>query len=83
MEKTFLSKEEISELKSIQEKESEVISQLGQIEYQILNLTTQKQFIIDKSKELSKQRSLAAQNLQNKYGEGSIDLDSGEFIKNS
>lgn len=83
MEKTFLSKEEISELKSIQEKESEVISQLGQIEYQILNLTTQKQFIIDKSKELSKQRSLAAQNLQDKYGEGSIDLDSGEFIKNS
>jgi hypothetical protein len=83
MEKTFLSKEEISELKSIQEKESEVISQLGQIEYQILNLTTQKQFIIDKSKELSKQRSSAAQNLQNKYGEGSIDLDSGEFIKNS
>ena len=83
MEKTFLSKEEISELKSIQEKESEIISQLGQIEYQILNLTTQKQFIIDKSKELSKQRSLAAQNLQDKYGEGSIDLDSGEFIKNS
>jgi len=83
MEKTFLSKEEISELKSIQEKESEVISQLGQIEYQILNLTTQKQFIIDKSKELSKQRSLVAQNLQDKYGEGSIDLDSGEFIKNS
>ena len=83
MEKTFLSKEEISELKSIQEKESEIISQLGQIEYQILNLTTQKQFIIDKSKELSKQRSSAAQNLQNKYGEGSIDLDSGEFIKNS
>jgi hypothetical protein len=83
MEKTFLSKEEISELKSIQEKESEVISQLGQIEYQILNLTTQKQFIIDKSKELSKQRSSVAQNLQDKYGEGSIDLDSGEFIKNS
>ena len=83
MEKTFLSKEEISELKSIQEKESEIISQLGQIEYQILNLTTQKQFIIDKSKELFKQRSLAAQNLQDKYGEGSIDLDSGEFIKNS
>jgi len=83
MEKTFLSKEEISELKNIQKEESEVISQLGQIEYQILNLKNQKNLINDKSAELNKKRNLAAQNLQDKYGEGSIDLDSGEFIKNS
>lgn len=83
MEKIYLSKEEISELKGIQEKESKIISQLGQLEYQILILTDQKQIIINESTKLTKQRNLAAQNLQDKYGEGSIDLDSGEFIKNS
>lgn len=83
MEKIYLSKEEISELRGIQEKESKIISQLGQLEYQILILTDQKQIIINESTKLTKQRNLAAQNLQDKYGEGSIDLDSGEFIKNS
>lgn len=83
MEKIYLSKEEISELKGIQEKESKIISQLGQLEYQILILTDQKQIIINESTKLTKQRNLVAQNLQDKYGEGSIDLDSGEFIKNS
>lgn len=83
MEKIYLSKEEISELKGIQEKESKIISQLGQLEYQILILTDQKQITINESTELTKQRNLVAQNLQDKYGEGSIDLDSGEFIKNS
>jgi len=83
MEKTFLTENEISELKDIQKQESEIISQLGQLEYQILNLKDQKNLIINKSIELSKTRNSIAKNLQDKYGEGSIDLDSGEFIKNS
>jgi hypothetical protein len=83
MENIFLNEKEISELKDIQKEESEVITQLGQIEYKIVNLQDQKNLTITKSIELKQKRNLVAKNLQDKYGEGSIDLDSGEFVKNS
>jgi len=83
MENIFLNEKEISELKDIQKEESEVIAQLGQIEYQIVNLQDQKNLTITKSIELNQKRNLVAKNLQDKYGEGSIDIDTGEFIKNS
>tara|TARA_Y100000389_G_C17061654_1_gene317641 strand:+ start:248 stop:499 length:252 start_codon:yes stop_codon:yes gene_type:complete len=83
MENIFLNEKEISELKDIQKEESEVITQLGQIEYKIVNLQDQKNLTITKSIELNQKRNLVAKNLQDKYGEGSIDIDTGEFIKNS
>ncbi|MDB4344511.1 hypothetical protein OAA18_00335 [bacterium] len=83
MEKIYLKKEEIEELTNIQEQENQIILQLGQLEYQIANLQLQKESINQQLLDFNKQRSLAAKNLQNNYGEGSINLDSGEFIKNS
>ena len=83
MEKIYLKKEEIEELTNIQEQENQIILQLGQLEYQIANLQLQKESINQQLLDFNKQRSLAAKNLQDNYGEGSIDLNSGEFIKNS
>ena len=83
MEKIYLKKEEIEELTKIQEQENQIILQLGQLEYQIANLQLQKELINQQLLDFNKQRTLAAQNLQDNYGEGSINLDSGEFIKNS
>lgn len=83
METIYLKKEEIDELKSIQEKENEIIFQIGQLEYQILNLQSQKNEIQNQLVEFNKKRNSIAQKLQDNYGEGSVNLESGEFIKNS
>jgi len=83
METIYLKKEEIDELKNIQEKENEIIFQIGQLEYQILNLQSQKNEIQNQLVEFNKKRNLIAQKLQDNYGEGSVNLESGEFIKNS
>ena len=42
MEQVFLTKEEIKQLKDIQEQESTLITQFGQLEYQIQSLNLQK-----------------------------------------
>jgi hypothetical protein len=80
MEKKVLTPEEISKLKSLQETQSNLIDKFGLLEYQIQMLNQQKQ---DLTQELIKQKQIEDQlgkELQQKYGDGSIDLEKGEFI---
>ena len=80
MEKKVLTPEEISKLKSLQETQANLIDKFGLLEYQIQVLTQQKQ---DLTQELIKQKQTEDQlgkELQQKYGDGSIDLEKGEFI---
>ena len=60
--------------------ETNLINKFGVIEYQFQMLAQQKQELIQ---ELLKQKQLEDQigkELQQKYGDGSIDLEKGEFI---
>lgn len=80
METKVLTQEEIDSIKNIKEKNIYLIEQYGLIEYKIQELLVQKEkinneFKITKSLELD-----VAKQLQNKYGDGSIDLEKGEFI---
>jgi hypothetical protein len=80
MEKKVLTPEEISKLKSLQETQSNLIDKFGLLEYQIQMLNQQKQ---DLTQELIKQKQIEDQlgkELQQKYGDGYIDLEKGEFI---
>ena len=80
MEKKVLTPEEINKLKSLQETQADLIDKFGLLEYQIQVLNQQKQ---DLTQELIKQRQTEDQlgkELQQKYGDGSIDLEKGEFI---
>tara|TARA_B100001939_G_scaffold341497_1_gene351179 strand:+ start:3083 stop:3334 length:252 start_codon:yes stop_codon:yes gene_type:complete len=75
-----LSTEEVAKLTDYQNETNEIVGALGQIELQFDLLEEKKEEILDKFKELrGKQNQLAAE-LQEKYGEGNLDLEKGEFI---
>ena len=81
MEKSVLSKEEINNLSSLQRQQDNFIIQLGQIEYQINLLEQQKQNIRHQIKSFENNQVQLAKQLEEKYGKGTVNLESGEFIK--
>ena len=83
MEQVFLTKEEIKQLKDIQEQESTLINQFGQLEYQIQSLNLQKETLKNSITDIQLKSNNLGKELQDKYGEGNIDITSGEFTKNS
>ena len=81
MEKVFLTKEEIKTITNLQTKEEKFISQLGTLEYQLQILLKQKKELEDSISPLQVEKEKLAKSLQDKYGEGSIDISTGEFLK--
>jgi hypothetical protein len=81
MEKIILSKEEITELKQSQDLQNELMRSLGEIEYQIQELELQKEEFRNKMKGFKTNNQKMGENLQSKYGDGVVNLDSGEFNK--
>mgnify|MGYP003649285873 FL=1 len=81
MEKTVLAKEEIDNLSSLQNQQDNFVIQLGQIEYQ-KNLLNQQKLKINQQIESFEQNQIQlAKQLEEKYGKGTVNLESGEFIK--
>ena len=70
-------------VKDIQQKEQEIVSQLGQIEYQILSLNSQKEDLKDAINDINKKGNKLGEDLQQKYGDGSINIETGEFTKSN
>ena len=83
MEKVSLSKEEIQIIKDIQQTEQGIVSQLGQIEYQILSLNSQKEDLKNAIKDINNKGNKLGEDLQQKYGDGSINIETGEFTKSN
>jgi prefoldin subunit 5 len=83
MEQVFLTKEEIENLQVAQQKESNLINQLGQIEYQIQLLQFQKETIKQSISKFQSENLTVGKELQDKYGDGSINIETGEFIKSN
>jgi len=81
MEQTKLSQEELNSLIQLQETQNRIVASLGQIEYNIQLLELQKEKLVEQIEELKKSEIKIGQDLTQKYGNGSIDLDSGTFIK--
>lgn len=81
MEKIVLTQEEINDLKSIQEQNSQLIVSFGQIEIAIQNLDTQKSELKKQFYALKSKENELAQALQAKYGNGNINIETGEFTK--
>jgi hypothetical protein len=80
MEKQVLTQEEIQSLKTIQTNQSSLIEQLGLLEYRILVLEKEKQKLKQTLQKQLEEEELIGKQLQQKYGDGSIDLEKGEFI---
>jgi|TARA_R110002051_G_C8498035_1_gene464269 hypothetical protein len=81
MEKTVLNKEEITQLSSLQEQQNDFVIQLGQTEYQINILERQKKTIKQQIETFEESQVQLAKQLEDKYGQGSVNLESGEFLK--
>ena len=81
MEKTDLTKEEITQLSSLQEQQNDFVIQLGQTEYQINLLERQKISIKQQIEKFEESQVQLAKQLEDKYGQGSVNLESGEFLK--
>ena len=83
MNKIYLTEEEKKEITDIQTQENDYMVQLGQIEYQIQSLKSQKNTIGESLKQFEQRKTTLAQQLQDNYGEGSINIETGEFIKSN
>ena len=67
-------------MKVIQEKRFQLTEQFGIIELRIQEFNLQKEHLVDELKKLRQEEITVGENLQKKYGDGTINLEKGEFI---
>ncbi len=75
-----LTESEVLSVKEIQKLRAEIIEKYGLIEMSIQDLELQKQEVTEELKELKITEVTLGKELQSKYGVGTINIDSGEFI---
>lgn len=81
METIKLTQEELSSITQMQNEESELVLKFGQLEYKIQTLELEKEQLIENINSLKLKEQEVANSLQEKYGDGSIDLETGIFTK--
>ena len=80
MSKTIkLSKEELNNLKEYQERNKTITLNLGAVDIQRAILEGQRNSILDKLADLQEESNKTAKELQKKYGDGDINLETGEI----
>jgi hypothetical protein len=75
-----LTQEELDTLKTLNEKNRAVIAEFGEIELVKLQLEKRRKFAEDYLANLREEQDANGKALTEKYGNGSIDLESGEFV---
>ena len=80
MEKKVLTEDEVSSLKDLKKQYRDLTEATGVIEMQIINLEIKKEQIKEKLKSLQQKEIKLAKELEEKYGNGEISLESGEFL---
>tara|TARA_R110000796_G_scaffold21816_1_gene63937 strand:+ start:602 stop:850 length:249 start_codon:yes stop_codon:yes gene_type:complete len=81
MNKQFLSPEELKELKSFNNQRNKLTKLFGSLELDIQLIKIEKSKIIEELKTLTDSTNNMATNLQKKYGDGNVNIETGEFIK--
>lgn len=75
-----LTEQELNKIKETQQQRAILVEKFGIIELNIQDLNLQKQEVLDDLKVLKSKEYNLSQELQDKYGIGTINIDSGEFI---
>ena len=75
-----LSNEELEVLKDYQQKQNHITFNLGNVDIQKAILEGQRSQILENLANLQEASNKTAKELQEKYGDGNIDLETGEFI---
>jgi 3-dehydroquinate dehydratase len=81
MEKIVLTQEELNELNQLQEQRQTITGDFGIVELRIQELELQKEKIIEILNQQQDQETQFGQKIQDKYGEGTININTGEFTK--
>ena len=80
MEKKVLTQEEVSELKGLKQQYRDLTEATGVIEIQKITIELKKEQIKEKLKSLQQEEIKLAKKLEDKYGNGEISLETGEFL---
>ena len=80
MDKKVLTSEEIQNIKELKQGFFDLTSNLGNVEIQIMNLNLKKEQLKSNLIQLQEQEQVLANQLEEKYGKGSISLETGEFL---
>lgn len=80
METKVLTQEEVQQLTSVREQRIKLIEDFGVLEMNIQELNNRKEILRENLKKLTQEESKLGEILQQKYGNGSINLEKGEFI---
>jgi hypothetical protein len=80
METKVLTQEEITQLKAVQQERYSLVDKFGTIEIQFQELELAKQKIKLEYENLKQKEEVLGKQLQAKYGDGTINLEKGEFI---
>ena len=81
MDKIFLSQEELQTVNGLNAERADLISKFGAIEYEIQNLELEKEKLVEELSNLNQKSQTTGELLQKKYGEGNINIETGEFAK--
>jgi hypothetical protein len=76
-----LTQEEIDTLKSIQEANNNLMVNFGQLEMTFQSLQLQKENLVGTLASLKNKETEIGTQLQEKYGNGNINIETGEFTK--
>jgi len=80
-EQIKLSQEELDSIKQLQQQQQTLIGQFGQLEYQMQLLELQKDQLVETIGKLQQEEQKIGNELTQKYGSGTVDLESGTFTK--
>ena len=80
MEPKKLTQEEVTKLKDLQSQFQELVIILGNLEVQTMDINLRKEELKNSLTSLKQQETVLAKELEEKYGNGSISLDTGEFL---
>lgn len=80
MSKTIkLTQEELKQLTEVKEKRDQIVYNLGQVDIQRAMLEGQRSSILENLTNLQEEENKVGKELQEKYGNGNINIETGEF----
>jgi hypothetical protein len=80
METKVLTQDEITQLKTVQQERFTLIDKFGTVEVQFQELESIKQKLKLEYEKLKQKEEVLGKQLQDKYGDGTINLEKGEFV---
>lgn len=79
METKKLSQQQLQQIKTIQQNNQAVIQELGEIEIAKLQLKKRQQIAQQYFEDLLQQQQTVAQEIEDTFGKGTVDIETGEF----